>query len=80
MELADQIGNALKLPNCNLIETSELRRNKFLMQEKLKEEKKAREITLQMYEVEIRRNIGRQGMEKIKRKAEQKLKREQEKE
>lgn len=41
VELADQIGNALKLSNCNSIETSEFRRNKFLMHERLKAKKLA---------------------------------------
>src|SRR6185437_6042202 len=44
--------------------------------EKLRIEKEMKEKTLQVYEVELRRNVGRQGMEQIKRKAEQKLRRE----
>lgn len=36
VELADLIANTLKISDCNTLETSEFKRNKFLMQEQLK--------------------------------------------
>jgi len=45
-------------------------------QEKLREEKKAREITLQIYESELRKRVGTRGLKQLREKTE----REQEKE